>query len=631
MFLMQGLTPLPNAQRGLLRFFMGGSVDDGKSTLIGRLLHETDAVAEDELAALRRDSARFSVSGQPLDFSLLVDGLEDEREQGITIDVAHRYFATANRAFVVADTPGHESYTRNTASGASNADLAIILIDARRGLLPQTRRHAVIAHLVGVRHFVLAVNKLDLVGWDRGVFDSIVDGFRDFTRSLKFASLTPVPLSALLGDNVSSRSANTPWYAGPTLLSHLETIEIEGDRAAAPLRILVQTVLRPDPDTRLYAGIIAGGSLRRGDPIQLAHSALSCHVNRIVVAGEDREQAAAGASVALGLDRHLDVTRGDTLVAPEHRPQVTDQFEAHLIWMSEQPLLPGREYILKAGVRAVPASVTAVKFRLEIETLNHQPAHTLALNEIGVCDVATAAPVALDSFSEIRQTGRFILIDRYSNETVAAGTVDFALRRGMNVRQQELTVAKSVRATLKAQRPCVLWFTGLSGAGKSTIANLVETKLAARKRHTYLLDGDNIRHGLNKDIGFTDADRVENIRRVGEVAKLFVDAGVIVLCSFISPFRAERAAIRGLLEPGEFFEIFVSTPLAVCEARDPKGLYVKARAGVLPSFTGIDSPYEPPQNPDLVLDPTVTEPDELAERVIVLLLTRAMIGGDTSD
>jgi len=628
---MHGLTPLPNAQRSLLRFFMGGSVDDGKSTLIGRLLHETDAIAEDELAALRRDSARFSASGQPLDFSLLVDGLEDEREQGITIDVAHRYFATANRAFVVADTPGHESYTRNTASGASNADLAIILVDARRGLLPQTRRHAVIAHLVGVRHFVLAVNKLDLVGWDRRVFDGIVDGFRDFTRSLKFASLTPIPLSALQGDNVSSPSANTPWYSGPTLLSHLETIEIEGDRTATPLRFLVQTVLRPDADTRLYAGIIASGSLHRGDPVQLAHATLSCHVNRIVVAGEDREQAAAGASVALGLDRHLDVTRGDTLVGPEHRPQVTDQFEAHLIWMSEQPLLPGREYILKVGVRAVPASVTAVKFRLDIETLHHQPAHTLALNEIGVCDVATAAPVALDSFAEIRQTGCFILIDRYSNETVAAGTIDFALRRGMNVRQQALTVAKNARATLKAQRPCVLWFTGLSGAGKSTIANLVETKLAARKRHTYLLDGDNIRHGLNKDIGFTDADRVENIRRVGEVAKLFVDAGIIVLCSFISPFRAERAAIREMLDPGEFIEIHVSTPLPVCEARDPKGLYAKARAGMLPSFTGIDSPYELPQNPDLVLDSTVTELDELAERVVDLLAARGMIGSDKGD
>jgi bifunctional enzyme CysN/CysC len=628
---MHGSTPSPNAQRSLLRFFMGGSVDDGKSTLIGRLLHETDAIAEDELAALKRDSARFSASGQPLDFSLLVDGLEDEREQGITIDVAHRYFATANRAFVVADTPGHESYTRNTASGASNADLAIILVDARRGLLPQTRRHAVIAHLVGVRHFVLAVNKLDLVGWDRGVFDGIVDGFREFTRALKFASLTPIPLSALHGDNVSSRSANTPWYAGPTLLSHLETIKIERERAATPLRVLVQTVLRPDPDTRLYAGVIASGSLRRGDPIQLAHSALACHVNRVVVAGEDREQAGAGASVALGLDRHLDVTRGDMLVAPDHRPQVTDQFEAHLIWMSEQPLLPGREYILKVGVRTVPASVTTVKFRLDIDTLHHQPVHTLALNEIGVCDVATAAPVALDNFSEIHQTGCFILIDRYSNATVAAGTVDFALRRGINVRQQALTVAKNARSTLKAQRPCVLWFTGLSGAGKSTIANLVEAKLAARKRHTYLLDGDNIRHGLNKDIGFTDADRVENIRRVGEVAKLFVDAGVIVLCSFISPFRAERAAIRGMLEPGEFFEIFVSTPLAVCEARDPKGLYAKARSGLLPSFTGIDSPYEPPADPELVLDSAAAAPDELAERVVDLLIARGMIAGDKDD
>jgi bifunctional enzyme CysN/CysC len=628
---MHGSASARPTQRGLLRFFMGGSVDDGKSTLIGRLLHETGAVADDELAALKRDSARFSASGQPLDFSLLVDGLEDEREQGITIDVAHRYFATANRAFIVADTPGHESYTRNTASGASNADLAIILVDARRGLLPQTQRHAVIAHLVGVRHFVLAVNKLDLVRWDRAVFDGIVDGFRDFTRSLKFASMTPIPLSALNGDNVSSRSANTPWYSGPTLLAHLETIEIEGDRAATPLRFLVQTVLRPDPDTRLYAGIIAGGSLRRGDPIQLAHSGLSCSVSRIVVAGEDRERADIGASVALGLDRHVDVTRGDTLVAPERRPQVTDQFEAHLIWMSEQPLLPGREYILKVGIRSVSASVTAVKYRLDIEKLHHEPAHTLSLNEIGVCDVATAAPVTLDSFGDIRQTGCFILIDRYSNATVAAGTVDFALRRGVNVRQQVLTVAKNARAALKAQRPCVLWFTGLSGAGKSTIANLVETKLAARKRHTYMLDGDNIRHGLNKDIGFTDADRVENIRRVGEVAKLFVDAGIIVLCSFISPFRAERAAIRGMLEPGEFIEIFVSTPLAVCEARDPKGLYAKARSGALPSFTGIDSPYEPPQNPDIVLDSTGSGPDELAARVIELLLARGMIGDDKTD
>jgi bifunctional enzyme CysN/CysC len=619
------------AQRSLLRFFMGGSVDDGKSTLIGRLLHETGAVADDELAALKRDSARFGASGQPIDFALLVDGLEDEREQGITIDVAHRYFSSVNRAFIVADTPGHESYTRNTASGASNADLAIILVDARRGLLPQTRRHAVIAHLVGVRHFVLAVNKLDLVGWDRAIFDGIVNGFRDFSRSLKLASLTPIPLSALNGDNVSARSANTPWYSGPTLLAHLETIEVERDRAATPLRFLVQTVLRPDADTRLYAGIIAGGSLRRGDPIELAHSAMSCHVNRIVVAGEDQERADVGASVALGLDRHLDVTRGDTLVAPEHRPQVTDQFEAHLIWMNEQPLLPGREYVLKAGVRSVPASVTAVKYRLDIETLHHEPAHTLTLNEIGVCDVATTAPMVLDSFGEIRQTGCFLLIDRYSNATVAAGTVDFALRRGMNIRQQVLTVAKNTRAALKAQRPCVLWFTGLSGAGKSTIANLVETKLSARKRHSYLLDGDNIRHGLNKDIGFTDADRVENIRRVGEVAKLFVDAGIIVLCSFISPFRAERAAIRGMLEPGEFVEIFVSTPLAVCEARDPKGLYAKARRGALPSFTGIDSPYEPPETPDLVLDSTAAGPDALAERVIDLLLTRGMIGAEESD
>jgi bifunctional enzyme CysN/CysC len=607
---------------------MGGSVDDGKSTLIGRLLHETGAIAEDELVALTRDSARFGNSGQQLDFALLVDGLEDEREQGITIDVAHRYFSSPRRAFVVADTPGHESYTRNTASGASNADLAIILVDARRGLLAQTRRHAVIAHMVGVRHFVLAVNKLDLVEWDRTVYDGIVDAFREFSRPLHLASLVAIPLSALNGDNVSAPGTNTPWYDGPSLLGHLETIDVEADRSTAPLRVLVQTVLRPDPDTRLYAGIIAGGTLRKDDVVQVAPFGVTGRVSRVVVAGEDREQASAGASVAVGLDRQIDVTRGDILVAPDHRPQVADQFEAHLIWMHEQPLLPGREYLLKVGSRSVSASVTGVKYRVDIATLRREPAHTLALNEIGICDVAVAMPLALDSFAEIRQTGCFILIDRYTNATVAAGTVDFALRRGVNVRQQALSVAKGTRAALKAQRPCVLWFTGLSGAGKSTIANLVEAKLAVRKRHTYLLDGDNIRHGLNKDIGFTDADRVENIRRIGEVAKLMTDAGLIVLCSFISPFRAERAAIREILEPGEFVEIFVSTPLAICEARDPKGLYAKARSGALPSFTGIDSPYEPPEQADLLLDTGSEGPDDLANRVIDLLVTRGMIGVD---
>jgi bifunctional enzyme CysN/CysC len=621
---MHGATPL--REKSLLRFFMGGSVDDGKSTLIGRLLHETGSVADDELAALTRDSARFGNSGQAIDFALLVDGLEDEREQGITIDVAHRYFSSPRRAFIVADTPGHESYTRNTASGASNADLAIILVDARRGLLPQTRRHAMIAHMVGVRHFVLAVNKLDLVNWDRTVYDRIVEGFRDFAKSLNFASLVPIPLSALNGDNVSAAGTNTPWYNGPSLLGHLETIDVESDQSATPLRVLVQNVLRPDRDSRLYAGIIAGGTLRRGDPVQVAPSGVSGKIDRIVVAGEDRDRASAGESVAVGLDRHIDVARGDTLVAPDRRPQVTDQFEAHLIWMSEQPLLPGREYMLKVGVRSVSASVTGVKHRVDIETLHREPVHTLALNEIGICDIATAVPVALDNFTEIPQTGCFILIDRYSNATVAAGTVDFALRRGMNVRQQALTVAKNNRAALKAQRPCVLWFTGLSGAGKSTIANIVEAKLAERKRHTYMLDGDNVRHGLNKDIGFTDADRVENIRRVGEVAKLFVDAGLIVLCSFISPFRAERAAIRQILEPGEFIEVFVSTPLALCEARDPKGLYAKARSGALPSFTGIDSPYEPPEHADLVLDTAGAGPEDLANRVVDLLVTRGMIG-----
>ncbi len=482
--------------------------------------------------------------------------------------------------------------------------------------------------MVGVRHFVLAVNKLDLVKWDRAVFDGIVNSFRDFSRSLNLASLVAIPLSALNGDNVSSPSTNTPWYDGPSLLGHLETVDTEADQSATPLRVLVQTVLRPDRDSRLYAGIVAGGTLRRGDPVQVAPSGENCNVNRIVVAGEERDQANVGESVAVGIDRHIDVARGDILVAPDHRPQVADQFETHLIWMSEQALLPGREYVLKVGTRSVSASVTGVKYRVDIETLRREPAHTLGLNEIGICDIAVPAPIAVDSFSQNHETGCFILIDRYTNSTVAAGTVDFALRRGMNIKQQALVVAKATRAALKVQRPCVLWFTGLSGAGKSTIANIVEAKLAARRRHTYMLDGDNVRHGLNKDIGFTDADRVENIRRVGEVAKLFVDAGLIVLCSFISPFRAERAAIRGILEPGEFVEVFVSTPLAVCEARDPKGLYAKARSGALPSFTGIDSPYEPPENAELVLDSTAAGPDDLADRVIEFLVARGMIGND---
>ena len=478
---------------------------------------------------------------------------------------------------------------------------------------------------------LVLINKLDLVNWDRGVYDELVASFRELAKPLNLASLVAIPLSALNGDNVSAASSNTPWYDGPTLLAHLETIDVEADRSATPLRVLVQTVLRPDRDSRLYAGFIAGGTLRQGDQVQVAPSGVGCKIERIVAAGEDREWAGVGESVAVGLDRHVDVTRGDTLVAPDRRPQVADQFETHLIWMNQQPLLPGREYMLKVGVRTVSASITGVKYRLDIETLRHEPAQTLALNEIGICDIATAAPLALDSFSEIRQTGCFILIDRYTNATVAAGTVDFALRRGMNIKQQALTVAKGARAALKAQRPCVLWFTGLSGAGKSTIANIVEAKLAARKRHTYMLDGDNVRHGLNKDIGFSDADRVENIRRVGEVAKLFVDAGLIVLCSFISPFRAERAAIRDILEPGEFVEIYVSTPLAVCEERDPKGLYAKARSGALPSFTGIDSPYEAPEHPDLVLESGGGTPGELADRVIELLVARGMIGQERTD
>jgi len=621
---MHGTSPPPSASKSLLHFFIGGAVDDGKSTLIGRLMHETGAIREDQLAALARQSQQGTTSGE-LDLALLVDGLEDERQQAITIDVAHCYFASPRRTFIVADTPGHEAYTRNTATGASTSELAVIVVDARKGLLSQTRRHTAIARMVGVRHLVLAVNKLDRVDWDRAVYESIAAEFRSFAQQLNPASLVTIPLSARNGDNVARRSAHTPWYGGPTLLSYLETVEIDSDRTQRPLRLPVQSVLRPDSDTRLYAGTVTGGTLRRGDFVQVAISGGTSTVERILVAGEEREQAVAGDAVAVGLSDYLDIARGDIIAHPQHRPQVAEQFEAHLVWMGEQPLLPGREYLLKMATREIGASVVGVKHRINVDTLHHDAVRTLELNEIGVCDIATKLPIAVDTFSEQSSTGCFILTDRFSNATIAAGTVDFALRRGINIHAQPLAVSKGVRASLKAQAPCILWFTGLSGAGKSTIANLVEGKLAALGCHTYMLDGDNVRHGLNKDLGFTIADRVENIRRVGEMARLFIDAGIIVLCSFISPFRAERSGVRGLVEPGEFLEIHVKAPLEVCEKRDPKGLYAKSRAGKLPNFTGIDSPYEEPEKPDLVLDTTAASAEELAHRVLALLADRALI------
>jgi bifunctional enzyme CysN/CysC len=508
------------------------------------------------------------------------------------------------------------------ATGASTSELAVLLVDARKGLLPQTHRHATIAGLMGIRHAVLAVNKLDLVAWNRAVFDEIVAAFRMFADRFGFRSLVAIPLSARLGDNVTVPSKNTPWYDGPTLIGHLETVEIDSDSTDRPFRLPVQTVLRPDPDRRLYAGTLTGGTLELGDAVVAASSGRASKVTKILAAGEEHEAAFAGDAVAIALADEIDIGRGDVIAPENARPEMADQFAAHLVWMSETALLPGRSYLLKIGARTVPVSVTTIKYRVAVETLEQLAARTLELNEIGVCNFATALPLAFDDFADNRDTGGFLLIDRYTNATIAAGMIDFALRRGENIHLQHLDVSKRTRAALKGQKPCILWFTGLSGAGKSTIANRVEAKLTALGRHTYLLDGDNVRSGLNKDLGFTAADRVENIRRVGEVAKLFVDAGEIVLCAFISPFRDERAAVRNLVVPGEFLEILVDAPLAICEARDPKGLYAKSRAGKLPNFTGIDSPYERPENPELVLETTNADPDALAERVIAFLSAR---------
>jgi bifunctional enzyme CysN/CysC len=613
------------SDRSQLRIFTCGSVDDGKSTLIGRLLYDAGSVPDDQLEALKRDSARFGTTGGELDLALLVDGLEDERQQGITIDVAYRYFATPHRAFVVADTPGHEQYTRNMATGASGAELAVLLVDARKGLLPQTRRHAIIASLMGIRQVVLAINKFDLAGWDRSIFEEIARSFSDFAVALNFDRVLAIPICARTGDNVTKHSAHTLWYTGPTLLAHLETVDIDFDALVKPARLPIQVVLRPDADSRLVAGTLVSGTLALGDTVTAALSNRSSKISKILVSGEERDRAFADEAVAIALADEIDVGRGDVIGPAGARPDVADQFAAHVIWMNESPLLPGRSHLLKIGARTVPASVTAIKHRLAVDTLEHQAVRTLSLNEIGVCNIAVAAPIAFDPFKENRDTGSFLLIDRYSAATLAAGTIDFPLRRGENVHYHALDVSKRTRSVLMGQRPCVLWFTGLSGAGKSTIANRLERKLVAMGRHTYLLDGDNIRSGLSKDLGFTSADRVENIRRAGEVAKLFAEAGMIVLCSFISPFREDRAMVRELLAEREFIEIFVDAPLAVCEARDPKGLYAKSRRGQLPNFTGIDSPYERPQQPEILLSSATADPDALADRVIKFLETNGYL------
>ncbi|QAY95387.1 adenylyl-sulfate kinase [Methylovirgula ligni] len=607
-----------------LRFLTCGSVDDGKSTLIGRLLYDQQLILDDQLAALERDSKKHGTVGKDIDFALLVDGLEAEREQGITIDVAYRAFSTARRSFIVADTPGHEQYTRNMATGASNCDLAILLVDARKGLLAQTHRHAAIVSLLGIRHVVLAVNKFDLVDYDQAVFDKIVAEFGVFAAKLGFVTLQPIPISARFGENISDKSDRTPWYLGPPLIDYLETIEVEEDLSGRPFRMPVQAVNRPHLDFRGFCGTIASGTIRPGDPVTVAVSGRASHVARIVTADGDLPSAGAGDAVTLTLADEIDVGRGDILVTPQARPEVVDQFAATLIWMSDETLLPGRSYLMKIGTRSLPVSVTSVKYRLDVTSLGELPAKSLALNEVGCCNLAATAPIALDPYKENRTTGAFILIDRYTNATVAAGLIAYGLRRATNVHVQDLTITREARARLKHQTPTVLWFTGLSGSGKSTIANLLETQLHSRGVHTILLDGDNIRHGLNKDLSFTEADRVENIRRIGEVAKLMTDAGLIVLCAFISPFAADRRMVRELVHEGEFVEIFVDTPLEDCIARDSKGLYKKALAGEIKNFTGIDQVYEPPEKPELILGRGAT-PAQSAAQVITYLLAHQHI------
>ncbi|MCD9624050.1 sulfate adenylyltransferase subunit CysN [Rhabdothermincola sp. EGI L10124] len=601
----------------MLRFITCGSVDDGKSTLIGRLLYDSHLVFEDHLTALESDSKKVGTQGGELDFALLVDGLAAEREQGITIDVAYRFFSTELRKFIVADTPGHEQYTRNMVTGASTADLAVILIDARKGVLTQTRRHSFLVSLLGIRHVVVAINKLDLVDYSQEVFDTIDADYRAFAAEVGLHDIVCVPISALRGDNITEPSSNTPWYEGPTLIGHLEAIEIDREVEQLPLRLPVQWVNRPNLDFRGFSGEIVGGTVRPGDPVRIVPSGRESTVSRIVTADGDLDEAVAGQSVTLCLADEIDISRGDVIAAATSPPGVADQFECHLVWMNEDAMLPGRPYLLKLGARTVTATVAQPKYKVNVNTLEHTATKTLELNEIGVCNLSLDQPIPFDAYAENRDMGGFILIDRFTNATVAAGLLHFALRRADNVHWQAVEVDKTARAALNGQRPALVWFTGLSGAGKSTIADIVEQKLHELGRHTYLLDGDNVRHGLNRDLGFTDADRVENIRRVAEVAHLMVDAGLIVLASFISPFRAERQMARDLLDEGEFVEVFVDSGLEAAESRDRKGLYAKARRGELSNFTGIDSPYEAPESPEVHLDASGTiSPEEAADLVI---------------
>ncbi|MFN7002531.1 MAG: sulfate adenylyltransferase subunit CysN [Roseinatronobacter sp.] len=605
----------------MLRFITCGSVDDGKSTLIGRLLYDSKMIFEDQLATLEADSKKVGTQGENIDFALLVDGLAAEREQGITIDVAYRFFATEKRKFIVADTPGHEQYTRNMVTGASTADLAVILIDARKGVLTQTRRHSYLAHLIGIRHLVLAVNKMDLIGYDQAAYEKIVEDYRAFANSIGIVDFTPIPISGLAGDNITSRSENTAWFDGPVLMEHLETVELDQTTDQhKPFRMQVQWVNRPNLDFRGFSGTIASGHVSVGDEIRVLPSGKTSTISRIVTMDGDLDMAVAGQAVTLCFADEIDCSRGQVITAAKSPVEVADQFEATVVWMDEDALVPGRAYWLKLGPQTVSATVANPKYQVNVNTMEHMAAKTLDLNAIGIANITTDREIPFTPYEDSRDLGGFILIDKMTNRTVGAGLIHFALRRAQNIHWQATDISREHHASMKNQTPMVLWMTGLSGSGKSTIANIVEKKLARMNRHTFLLDGDNVRHGLNKDLGFTDADRVENIRRVGEVAKLMTDAGLIVITAFISPFRSERDMVRSMMQPGEFIEVFIDTPMEEAEKRDVKGLYAKARAGQLKNFTGIDSPYEAPDAPQIRIDTTKMSAEEAADLIIEKLI-----------
>jgi bifunctional enzyme CysN/CysC len=611
--------------KDLLRFITCGSVDDGKSTFIGRLLWDSKLLFEDQLDTLTAESKRIGTQGGDIDYALLLDGLQAEREQGIPIDVAYRFFTTDNRKFIVADTPGHEQYTRNMVTGASTADLAVILVDARKGVLTQTMRHSYLVSLLGIKYVILAINKMDLVDFDESVFKAIKADYEAFARQLQFTDIQTIPISALKGDNIIDSSDAMPWYRGPSMMHQLESVKIADEVQSLPFRLPIQWVNRPNLDFRGFSGTIASGSVRVGDEIVEPASGQTSKVSRIVTFDGDLDVAVAGQAITLTLADEIDISRGDILCETKFRPATADQFEANIVWMHSEPLLPGRNYLIKMGANTASAKISKLKHKVNVNTLEELATKTLALNEVGICNIALDKALSFDPYAENRKTGSFILIDKFSNATVAAGTIEFALRRADNIHWQSVDIHKDARSEQKGQKASVLWFTGLSGSGKSTIANLVEKKLHAMNKHTYLLDGDNVRHGLNKDLGFTDADRVENIRRVGETSRLMVDAGLITLVSFISPFRSERQMARGLLEEGEFLEVFVDTPLEICEQRDIKGLYKKARAGEIKNFTGIDSAYERPENAEIVIDGGKSSPEQAADLIIQSLEERGLI------